>query len=42
MCVIIDDIIKFKNFDFDTILFDEKLYENILIYDMYWAISLEL
>ena len=29
-----DDIIKFKNFDFDDILIDEKLYEIFLICDI--------
>ena len=28
-----DDIINIKDFDFDEILFDEKLYKNVLIYD---------
>ena len=34
MCYYFDDNIKFKDFDFDIILFDEKLCENILIYDI--------
>ena len=29
-----DDIIKFEDLDFDNILIDEKLYANILIYDI--------
>ena len=31
MCYYIDDIIKIKDFDFNNILLDHKLYENILI-----------
>ena len=30
-CYSLDDIIKFEYFNFDNILIDEKLYENILI-----------
>ena len=33
-CYYFDDIIKFESFYFVNILFDEKLYENILIYDV--------
>ena len=31
-CYYFHDIIKFKDFDLDNILMDEKLYENILVY----------
>ena len=31
-CYYFDNIIKIKDNDFDNILFDEKTYENILIY----------
>ena len=31
-CYYFDDIIKIEDFDFDNVLFDEKSYENILIY----------
>ena len=34
MCSYFGDIIKFEDFDFGNILLDEKLYENILIYDI--------
>ena len=30
-CYYFDDIIKFEDFDFDTILIDEKACENILV-----------
>ena len=33
-CYYFDDIIKIQDFDFDSILFDEKSYENILVYDI--------
>ena len=33
MCYYLYDIIKFKDFDFVSILIDEKSHENILIYD---------
>ena len=33
-CYYFNGIIKIKGFDFDNILLDEKLYENILIYDI--------
>ena len=33
-CYYFDNIIKFKNFDIDNILIDEKSYENILVYDI--------
>ena len=31
-CYYFDDIIKFNDLDYDNILFDEKQYENILVY----------
>ena len=31
-----DDIIKFGDFDSDNVLIDEKSYENIFIYDVYY------
>ena len=31
-----DGIIKFGDFDSDNVLIDEKSYENILIYDVYY------
>ena len=34
MCYYSDDIIKFEDFDFNNILIDKKLLENILIYDV--------
>ena len=34
MCCYFDEIIKYEDFDFDSILLDEKSYENILIYDI--------
>ena len=30
-CYYFDDIAKIENFDFDSILLDEKSYENILV-----------
>ena len=33
-CYCFDDIIKLEYFDLDNILIDEKLHENILIYDI--------
>ena len=33
-CSFFDDIIKIEDFDFDNILLDEKLPENILVYDI--------
>ena len=33
MCYYFDDIIKFEDFDFVSILIDKKSLENILIYD---------
>ena len=33
MCYYFDDIIKFEDFNFVSILIDEKSHENILIYD---------
>ena len=33
-CYYFDDIIKFKDFDIDNILIDEKSYDKILIYDI--------
>ena len=33
-CYFFDDIIKIKDFDFNNVLFDEKSYENILVYDI--------
>ena len=33
-CYYFDDIIKFEDFDLDNILIEEKLHENILIYDI--------
>ena len=33
-CYYFYDIIKFESFYFVNVLFDEKLYENILIYDV--------
>ena len=30
-CYYFNDIIKFEDFDFDTILLDEKLYKNIVL-----------
>ena len=32
VCYYFDDIIEIKDFDFDNISFEEKSYENILIY----------
>ena len=32
--ILFDDVIKFKDFDSENILLDEKSYENILIYDI--------
>ena len=34
MCYYFDDIIQIEDFNFDKILLDEKLYENILFYDV--------
>ena len=34
MCYYFDDMIKIENFDLDNILVDEKLYENILVYNI--------
>ena len=34
-CYYFDDIIKFEDFDIENILTDEKLYENILVYNTY-------
>ena len=34
ICYYFYDIIKIEDFDFDNILLDEKLYGNILIYDI--------
>ena len=31
-CYYFDDITKIENFDFDSILLDEKSYKNILVY----------
>ena len=36
MCYYLDDIIKFKDVDSDNVLLDEKSYQNILIYDVYY------
>ena len=36
-CYYFDDIIKLEDFDIDNILIDEKLQENILIYDIFFA-----
>ena len=33
-CYYFDDIIKLEHFDLDNILIDEKLQDNILIYDI--------
>ena len=33
-CYYFDDIIKIEHFDFDSILLDEKSYENVSIYDI--------
>ena len=34
MCYYFDDMIKIENFDLDNILVDEKLYKNILVYNI--------
>ena len=34
VCYYSDDILNLKLFDFDNILIDEKLYKNVLIYDI--------
>ena len=34
LCYYFDDIININDLDLDNILINEKLYENILIYDM--------
>ena len=34
MCYYFDDIIKIEDFDFGSVLLDEKSFENILIYDV--------
>ena len=34
MCYYFDDIIKIEDFDLDNILKDEKLFENILIFNI--------
>ena len=34
MCYYFDDIIQIEDFNFDKILLDEKLYKNILFYDV--------
>ena len=34
MCYYFDDMIKIENFYLDNILVDEKLYENILVYNI--------
>ena len=33
-CYYFDDIIKFEDFDLDNILMNEKLHQNILMYDI--------
>ena len=33
-CFYFNNIIKLEDFDFDNVLFNEKSYENILIYDV--------
>ena len=33
-CYYLDDIIKFEDFDFDSISIDEKSHEHFLIYDI--------
>ena len=33
-CYYFDNIIKIEDFDLDNILIDEKLYENILVYNI--------
>ena len=33
-CYYFDEIIKFEDFDLDSIFFDEKSYENILFYNI--------
>ena len=38
MCYCFDDIIKFEDFDNDKILVDEKLDENILVYNISWKL----
>ena len=38
-CYYIDDIIKLEDFDIDNILIDEKLHENILVYDISYKIN---
>ena len=40
-CYYFDDIIKFEDFDIENILTDEKLYENILVYNTYkiWIVQ---
>ena len=37
-CYYFDDIIKFGDFDLHNILIDEKLYENILVYNISYKI----
>ena len=34
VCYYFDDLMKLGDFDFDNILWDEKSYEHILIYDV--------
>ena len=41
VCYYFDDIIKFEDFNFDNILIDEKLHENILIYDISYKTLIE-
>ena len=36
MCYYFDDIMKVQDIDFENILLDERLYKNILIYDIYY------
>ena len=38
MCYCFDGIIKFKDFNLDNILIDEKSYKNILVYDISYKI----
>ena len=40
LCYYFDDIVKFKDFEFDKILIDRKSYENIGIYDILYQIAI--
>ena len=42
VCYYFDDLMKLGDFDFDNILWDEKSYEHILIYDVsqkHWLVQ---